>query len=111
MLNKNSATLSGILTIVVLILLAIVSLLLQLVALNGASERQGVTAMGISLACQGIVAILLGILAARATNFLITKVNWNNILAIVVTVLVATMVGGTLSFLSSVIAIPVAGVR
>ena len=109
--NIKSATLSAILTVVVLILLAIVSLVLQLVAVNGASERQGVTAMGISLACQGIIIILLGIFAARATNFLITKVNWNNILAVVVTVLIAAMIGGTISFLSSIIAIPVAGIR
>ena len=82
-----------------------------MVALNGASERQGFTAMGISLACQGIVMILLGIFAARATNFLITKVGWNSILAVVVTVLVAATIGGTISFLTSVIAIPVAGIR
>ena len=109
--NVKSATLSAILTVLVLILLAVLSLLLQMVALNGASEIQGVTAMGISLACQSIVVILLGIFAARATNFLITKVNWNSILAVGVTVLVATMIGGTISFLSSIIAIPVAGIR
>jgi hypothetical protein len=82
-----------------------------MVALNGASEKQGVTAMGISLACQGMVIILLGILAAGATRFLITKVAWNSILAVILTVIVAGMIGGTISFLSSVIAIPIAGIR
>jgi hypothetical protein len=111
MLNKTPATISAILTVLVLILLAALLLLLQMVALNGASERQGLTAMGISLACQSIVIILLSIFAARVTQFLVTKVNWDSILAVVITVIVATMIGGTISFLSSVIAIPVAGIR
>jgi|SRR5215208_7776668 len=109
--NKTPALISAILTVLTLILLAILSVVLQMVALNGTSERQGLTAMGISLACQGIVMILLGILAARATKFLITTVGWNSILAVVITVLVASTIGGTISFLTSVIAIPLAGIR
>ena len=109
--NKTPALISAILTVLILILPAILSVLLQMVALNGTSERQGLTAMGISLACQGIVMILLGIFAARSTKFLITTVGWNSILAVVITVLVATTIGGTISILTSVIAIPVAGIR
>jgi len=111
MSNKKPAAISAILTVVILVLLAILFTLLQMVALNGASERQGLTAMSISLACQGIVILLLGIFAARATTFLVTKVEWNRILAVVITVLVATMIGGVISFLTSVIAIPIAGIR
>lgn len=109
--NKRPAAVSAILTIVVLVLLAIISLLLQMVALNGAGERQGVTAIGISLACQGIVVIVLASLAARATRFLVDQVNWNSILAVVVTVLAAAMIGGTTSFLSMILSIPIAGIR
>jgi hypothetical protein len=90
---------------------AILFALLQMVALNGASERQGLTAMGLSLGCQSLVVILLATLAARATTFLITKVEWNGSLAIVVTVMAAATIGGVISFLASVIAIPVAGIR
>ena len=111
MLNKTPATISAALTILLLIFLAVLFLLLQMVALNGFSERQGLTAIGISLACQSLVIIFLAIFAARATEFLVTKVSWNSILAVVTTVLAATMIGGTISFLSSVIAIPVAGIR
>jgi hypothetical protein len=111
MSNKTPATISAVLTVLILVILAVVLILLQMIALNGASERQGMTAMGISLACQSIVILLLGTLAARATNFLVTKVNWNGILAVVLTVLVTTTIGGTISFLSSIIAIPVAGIR
>lgn len=109
--NKTPVTVSVVITVLVLVLLAIVSLLLQMVALNGASEGQGRTAMGLSLACQSIVLILAGTFAARATHFLITKVNWNSILAVAVTVLLATMIGGTISFVASVLAIPLAGIR
>ena len=111
MSSKTPAAISAILTVLILIFLAIVFVLLQMVALNGASERQGLTAMGLSLGCQSLLIILLGTLAARATTFLITKVEWNNILAVVITVLVATTIGGVISFLASVIAIPVAGIR
>jgi hypothetical protein len=109
--RKTPATISAILTVSLLILLAALFTLFQMIALNGASERQGLTAMGISLACQSMVILLLGIFAARVTNFLITKVNWNSTLAVAATVIAPTMIGGTISFLSSVIAIPVAGIR
>ena len=102
---------SAILTVLILIFLAIVFVLLQMVALNGVSERQGLTAMGVSLACQSLVVILLATFAARATTFLITKVEWNSILAVLVTVLVMTTIGGVTSFLVSLIAIPVVGIR
>jgi hypothetical protein len=109
--GKRPATISAVLTVLVLSVLAILSVLLQMIALNGAGEGQGLTATGLSLACQGVVILLLAIAAARATNFLVTEVTWNGILAVVVTVLIATMIGGTISFLSSVIAIPLAGIR
>ena len=108
--NKSPATISAILTVTILVLLAILFLLLQMIALNGASERQGLTAMGLSLGCQSLVILLLATLAARATTFLITKVEWNSILAVVVTVAVAAVIGGVISFLASIVAIPVAGI-
>jgi membrane protease YdiL (CAAX protease family) len=110
MSSKSPATISAVLTVLILVFLAIVFVLLQMVALNGASERQGLTAMGLSLGCQSIVIILLAALAARATTFLIKKAKWNSILAVVVTVLIASVIGGVISFLASVIAIPVAGI-
>lgn len=109
--TRTPAAISATLTILILVLLAILFVLLQMVALNGASERQGLTAMGLSLGCQSFVMILLGTLAARATTFLITKVQWNSILAVVVTVFAATIIGGVIAFLSMIIAIPVAGIR
>jgi hypothetical protein len=82
-----------------------------MVALNGFSERQGLTAMGLSLGCQSLVILLLGARAARATTFLIARVAWNSILAVAVTVLAATTIGGVIAFLSTILAIPVAGIH
>lgn len=109
--TRTPAAISAILTILILILLAALFVLLQMVALNGASERQGLIAMGLSLGCQSLAVLLLGALAARATTFLITKVAWNGILAVSVTVLAATTIGGVIAFLSTILAIPVAGIR
>jgi hypothetical protein len=111
MSSKTPATISAVLTVALLILLGILFVLLQMVALNGAGERQGFTAMGLSLGCQGLAIILLGTLAARMTTFLIRRVEWNSILAVIVTVLAATMIGGVAAFLSTIIAIPIAGIR
>lgn len=111
MTHRSPATISAALTVLILVFLAIIFLLLQMVALNGASERQGLTAMGLSLGCQSLLIILLATLAARATAFLITRVEWNSILAVVTTVLIAATIGGVLSFLASLITIPIAGIR
>ena len=111
MSKRTPAAISAALTVLILVLLAILFALLQMVALNGASERQGLTAMGISLACQSLVVIVLAALAARATTFLITTVGWNSILAVFMTVLVAAIIGGVIAFLSTIIAIPIAGIR
>jgi hypothetical protein len=111
MSTKSPAAISAILTVLILIFLAIVFLLLQMVALNGASERQGLTAMGVSLGCQSLVIILLATLAARVTTFLVRKAEWNSLLAVAVTVLGASILGGVIAFLSSFISIAVAGIR
>lgn len=111
MSRKTPAAISATLTVIILIILAIVFLLLQMVALNGASEREGFTAMGISLGCQSLLVIFLAAFAARATTFLITKVEWNSILAVAVTVFAASTIGGVIAFLSSIVSIAVVGIR
>ena len=111
MQNKTPAVISVVLTIILLVVFAIVSALFEMLALNGASERQGMTAMGISLLCQGVGAVLLGIFAWWLTNLLISKFNWNKIIAVVVTVFLGTTIGTGISFLSLIISIPIAGIR
>jgi len=114
MRDKTPALISAILTIILLIIFAVLSVFTQMIALNGVSESQGVTAMGISLVCQGVGLILAGIFAAWISNLVITKFNWNKILSVVIAVIVGTLLGGTISFVSTVstfISIPLAGIQ
>ena len=111
MSNKTPAIISAILTIVLLILFAVLSFFTQMIALNGVSESQGTTAMGISLVCQGVGVILAGLLAGWLANFVITKFNWNKILAVMIAVIAGVLIGGTISFFSTIISIPLAGIR
>jgi hypothetical protein len=78
---------------------------------NGVSESQGMTAMGISLVCQGIGVILVGLLAGWLTNLVISKFNWNRFLAVVVAVIVGTLLGAGISVFSTITSIPLAGIR
>lgn len=109
--NKTPAIISSILTIVFLLLFAVLSVFTQMIALNGVGESQGMTAMGISLVCQGVGVILVGVLAGWLTNLVITKFNWNKALAVIVAVIVGVLIGGAISLISTLISIPLAGIR
>ena len=109
--NKKTAIISAVLTIILLIIFGVLSVLTQMLVLNGASESQGMTAMGVSLVCQGAGAILAASFAGWLTNLVITKFNWNNILAVAVAVIAGTLLGALISFLSIIISIPMAGIR
>ena len=109
-MNKTPAIISAVLTIVLLILFAVLSVFMQMIALNGVSESQGATAMGISLVCQGVGLILVGLFAGWLTNLVITKFNWNKILAVIVAVIAGVLLGGAISFVSFIISIPLAGI-
>ena len=71
--NKKPALTSAVLTIILLIIFGVLSVLTQMLVLNGANERQGMTAIGVSLICQGAGAILAAVLAAWLTNLGITN--------------------------------------
>jgi len=109
--NKTPAIISTILTLLILVIFAVLSVFTQMIALNSVSERQGVTAISISLVCQGVGVLLAGIFAWWMTNLMIAKFNWKKILAVIIAVTIGTLAGGLISFLSIVIAIPVAGIR
>lgn len=111
MSNKAPAVISTVLTIIFLVILAVASVLFEMLALNGASERQGTLAMGISLACQGVSLVLIAVFTRWLTNLLIARFNWNKIVAVIVTVISGVLLGGIVSFLSLIISIPIAGIR
>lgn len=109
--NKTPAVISVILTILLLIVFGVVSILFEMLALNGAGESQGAAALGISILCQGVGAILIGVFVWWLSNLLISKFNWNKIVAVIVTVFFGTVIGGGISLLSIIVSIPAAGVR
>ena len=108
--SKTPAIIATVLTIFILVLFAVLSVFMQMIALNGVSERQGVTAMGISLVCQGVGLIVTAIFAGWISNLVITKFNWNKALAVLVAVIAGVLFGGVISFVSFIVSIPLAGI-
>ena len=109
--NKTASILAGLLTAVILFLLAILSIFIQMLAFNGVSENQGFSAMSISLVCQGVSLGLAVILARWLSNLLMIKFHLNSFLAVLIAVIGAAGLGGLISFLSIIVAIPLAGIR
>ena len=111
MSTRIPAMIAASLTVLVLLMFAVLALGFEMVALNGVSERQGLTAMSLSIVCHSAGAILLGILAWRSTTLMISKLKLNPILAVLFTAMVGFLAAGAVSFLSVMIAIPLAGIR
>ena len=109
--NKTPAILSGILTFFLLSIVVFFVTFAQVVILNGASEKQGSVAIG-GLLLGGIITTLtMGSLAGFVTNHLITKRNWNKVVAVVIPVLIGTTLGLFLSLLLVFVTISVAGIQ
>ncbi|MEW6086178.1 MAG: hypothetical protein AB1607_16435 [Chloroflexota bacterium] len=103
--NKTPAILSAVITSVLLITISVILFFGQMVLLNGASERVGSMALAISLICQGVGNVLAVIIAWRLTNRLITKSNWSNLAAVLVSVLAGTLTGAALTFVAMIASI------
>lgn len=110
MSSRTPATLAVILTVLLLVLLAGASVLVQMIALNGVSESQGLTAMGISLGCQAATTLLAAIAAARLTDLSIRKLQWSPALAVGAAVLAGLLLGAAGLFISLLVALPLAGI-
>jgi hypothetical protein len=70
--------LSAIITAITLIFGCIFFSFSVLIALNGYSEREGLTILGLTILSQITSGILAVILARRTTIRLLTKSNWQN---------------------------------
>lgn len=103
--NKTPAIISAILTFILLIIISIILSFGQLVALNGFSERVGTISLVTSLICQGVGNILAVIIAWRLTIRFITKSNWGNVPAVLVSALAGTLTGAGLSFIAMIASI------
>lgn len=103
--NKTPAIISAVITFILLIVISVILSFGQLVALNGFSERAGTISLVTSLICQGVGNILAVIIAWRLTIRFITKSNWSNIAAVLVSVLIGTLTGAGLTFVSMIASI------
>ena len=103
--NKTPAIISAVVTFILLLLVSAFASFMLLIALNGFSERAGSTSLVASLICQGVGVISAAILAWRLTVRFITKSNWSNIAAVLVSVLAGTLTGVGLSFITIIASI------
>ena len=106
--TKTPSVISTILTIILLILFVIASGFFLLVALNGFDSRSGEPALLTALICNILGVIFAAVLAWQLPKWLIGKFNWNNILAVVVSVMVGFFLGSGLSLVAMFIAVIVA---
>ena len=106
MSTKSASIISSVITGILMLLVVLVSAFGGILALNGyinsptAGIASGFTCMGISL-------ILSIILAWTLTRTFITRFNWNNALAIAVSVFATSLLGTVLSFASIFVMIAV----
>lgn len=103
--NKTPAIISAAVTLILLIIISVILFFGQMVLLNGASERVGTIALASTLICQGAGNILATVIAWRLTIRFITKSNWGNVAAVLVSVLAGTLTGAALTFVAMIASI------
>ena len=90
---KTLSLVASLLTVILLLVLGAVLTIVQLLALNGFSEREGGPALAVSLACQGGGLILSALLTGWLTRRLIDRFNWSKFLAAALAVLAGLLLG------------------
>ncbi|MBI3172879.1 MAG: hypothetical protein HYZ25_04105 [Chloroflexi bacterium] len=109
MSHKRPAILATIITVILLVISGFLFILIQMLALNGFSERQGTAVLGLSLVCQGTGILLSGGLAMMLTRLFVERFNWNKILAVALAVVAGTVLGLGLSLVSLFVGMLAAG--
>ncbi|MCE9647094.1 MAG: hypothetical protein K8S20_13920 [Chloroflexi bacterium] len=109
--NKTPVRIAAVITMILLFFVAVLSVLLEMVALNGASEKQGMFAIGTSLLCNGLGIVLFGLFSGWFTKFVMARFNWNPTLAVVIAVAAGVIIGSAASLLSLMLSIPLAGIQ
>lgn len=108
--TKTASIISVILTILVLVLLGVLSIFMNMVALNGMSSREGGPALLTLGSCSIIGIILSAIVASRLTKTFISKYSWNSILAVVIAFIVSILLGFVIQVIGFILAIIVADI-
>lgn len=106
--TKTLSIISSVITVILLLIIGAVVFFIDLIALNGVSGREGgiaLTALGV---CESITVILCAILAGRLTTLFVTKYNWNNILAVIVSIVAVLILGVVLYVVALMLSVGVA---
>lgn len=106
--GKIPSVISSVFTVIFLILIGLVLTFGQVVMLNGFGEREGNVSFITAFVCQGVGMLLCAMLAWWLTKLLVQKFNWNKVLSVVVSVVVTTILGGGLAFVSLIVSLGVA---
>lgn len=109
--TRTPSIIAAVLTVLLLMLISALFLFGELVLLNGTSERQGITALGTSLVCQGVGVILAAILASWLTRTVVDRFKLHVVVAVILSIVAGVTLGGLIAFLSVMVAIPIAGIR
>jgi hypothetical protein len=108
MSTKTPLVVSSVLTVIFLILIGLVLTFGQLVMLNGFSEKEGTASFVTAFVCQGVGMLVCAVLAWWLTKLFVQKFNWNKALAVIISVVVTTVLGSGLAFVSLLVSIGVA---
>lgn len=96
------------------ILLVVISLffgIVQLLALDGAiSEQRAMLGLGVSMLSQLMGYILCAIFAARLTRRALTKFQWGKVGSVLFGVVIGTITGVGVAFVSLILGVVVAGI-
>lgn len=101
MSEKTASIISSLITFVLVLLLTILFGFGGIVLLNGLMDAS--TAVYSGFACLGVTLILCPILAWVLPKTFISRFNWGNIWAVIVSVFVSTLLGAGMGFASMMV--------
>ena len=110
--NKLPSIIAAVSTFILLLAAGFVFFFVQMIALNGVmSESKAFTSLAIGVTCQGVSILLAAGIAALISNKLIAGFKWNNVLAVLIAVISAVVLGSILSLIATMVSIPIAGIQ
>ena len=110
--GRRTAIVSAIVTFILLGVTGFLIFAVQIVALNGViDENKAFRSLGFGIFCQGISMLLATGFAAWFANTLIMRYDWSKVAASIAAVILGTLLGVAISLVSTVLSIPLAGIR
>lgn len=110
--DRVPSIISVVATLVLSVAVGLLLLAVQAIALNGVLDTsKASTSIEMGVICQGISVLIAAVFAGWFSSLLIRRFDWNKTMAIVAAVIVGTLLSTCFAFLSTVVSIPLAGIR